>query len=160
MGISYARGAVIAYTDADLPVDMDSVIGCIRSVQQCESDVFVGRRCRADGRRRCSAVRTMLSWGFKGLVTLLWRLPVRDPACCLKVFTRDVAFRIAEGARANGFAFDVEVLLIAQSLGYSIRERGVNWIDKRAVKPFGLMVREVCSVLVELARLRFDVLFR
>jgi dolichyl-phosphate beta-glucosyltransferase len=59
-----------------------------------------------------------------------WVVPgIADTQCGFKMFRRDIAQRIFELQRLNGFAFDVEVLRIASLLDYRIIEVPINWTN-------------------------------
>ena len=52
---------------------------------------------------------------------------LRDTQCGFKLFTAAAARRVFERQTIDGFAFDVEVLAIAEKLGLKIKEIGVIW---------------------------------
>jgi dolichyl-phosphate beta-glucosyltransferase len=51
----------------------------------------------------------------------------RDTQCGFKLFPGDLARSLAAVQRIDGFAYDVELLLLAQRWGYTVREVGVTW---------------------------------
>jgi hypothetical protein len=61
------------------------------------------------------------------LVRLATGLPFWDTQCGFKAFRLDRCRPILEGARIAGFAFDVELLYLAQRAGLCIREIPVRW---------------------------------
>jgi dolichyl-phosphate beta-glucosyltransferase len=65
-----------------------------------------------------------------------------------------VARRVFALQRVERFAFDVEVLSIARSLGYRIVELPVTWIDQPAstVNP----ITAPASMLLDLVRIRVN----
>lgn len=136
-GFSRARGTVVAYTDADLPISPVSVIKAIAEVESGACDVCVGDRYASssvrsgDGRR----LRMFAGWVYRAYVRLILPELPRDPACCLKAFSRKIASCITADSRLDSYLFDVEALVIASRSGASIKEIGVNWVDKRAQLP-------------------------
>ena len=54
-------------------------------------------------------------------------LPFWDTQCGFKALQLDVCRPILEAARVDGFAFDVELLYLAQRAGLRIREIPVRW---------------------------------
>ena len=54
-------------------------------------------------------------------------LPQRDTQCPFKVMTREAAQSVAVECRVAGWAFDVELLLVAQRQGWQIDELPVDW---------------------------------
>ena len=57
-------------------------------------------------------------------------LSVKDTQCGFKAFRYDVAKSIFSLVKCDHFAFDVEVLLLAQHFGYSFSTRPVVWRDR------------------------------
>jgi len=75
-----------------------------------------------------------------------------DTQCGFKVYRGDVARELYAKSTINGFAFDIEVILLALSSGYTIYEFPVDWTcdpDSR-LKP----VREAVRVFTDLVRLK------
>jgi dolichyl-phosphate beta-glucosyltransferase len=83
---------------------------------------------------------------------------IKDSQCGFKCFRGEVAHRVFALQRTDRFAFDVEVLSIARSLGYRIAELPVTWIDQPAstVNP----VTAPAGMLVDLVRIRMNHLMR
>jgi dolichyl-phosphate beta-glucosyltransferase len=77
---------------------------------------------------------------------------LRDTQCGFKLYRADLAGLIARESRENGFAFDLEHLLIANAAKLPIREVGVAWQHKDGgtVRP----VRDGLRMLRQAARLR------
>jgi dolichyl-phosphate beta-glucosyltransferase len=78
---------------------------------------------------------------------------LRDTQCGFKLFTAAAAGRLFAMQTIDGFAFDVEVLAIAERLGMRIKEIGVIWRDDREskVRPILDSVR-VVRALFEIRR--------
>jgi dolichyl-phosphate beta-glucosyltransferase len=50
-----------------------------------------------------------------------------DTQCGFKVYNGDVARKLYAQSQVDGFAFDIEIILLALSQGYTIREFPVDW---------------------------------
>jgi dolichyl-phosphate beta-glucosyltransferase len=64
---------------------------------------------------------------FNAVVQTLVLPGLQDTQCGFKVFAGDLARRVFGQARLDGFAFDVEVLLLARRLGRPVVEVPVEW---------------------------------
>jgi dolichyl-phosphate beta-glucosyltransferase len=53
----------------------------------------------------------------------------KDTQCGFKIFRHDAAHNIFSRLKTKGWGFDVEVLMLAQQLGYRIAEVPVLWRD-------------------------------
>lgn len=65
--------------------------------------------------------------GFHFLVWFLCVRGVRDTQCGFKLMTRPAARKLFTNLHVERWAFDVELLYIAQALGMRIGEVAVRW---------------------------------
>ncbi|MBC7833682.1 MAG: glycosyltransferase family 2 protein [Phycisphaerales bacterium] len=77
--------------------------------------------------RRQHPIRQALGRTFPYLVRLLAVSDLADTQCGFKLFTRTAAQSVFSRLRTEGFAFDVEALLLARKLGFRIAEVPVDW---------------------------------
>lgn len=85
-----------------------------------------------------SFFRLFLMHGFHFLVWILCVKGIRDTQCGFKLLTRESARVIFQALHVEQWAFDVEMLYIAQTLKMPITEIAVNWteIEGSKVVPF------------------------
>uniref|UniRef100_A0A665VMF0 dolichyl-phosphate beta-glucosyltransferase n=1 Tax=Echeneis naucrates TaxID=173247 RepID=A0A665VMF0_ECHNA len=76
-----------------------------------------------------SVFRTFLMYGFHFLVWFFCVRGIRDTQCGFKLFTREAALRTFSTLHVERWAFDVELLYIAQCLKIPIAEVAVNWTE-------------------------------
>nr|XP_058132921.1 dolichyl-phosphate beta-glucosyltransferase isoform X3 [Dasypus novemcinctus] len=76
-----------------------------------------------------SYFRTLLMYGFHFLVWSLCVRGIRDTQCGFKLLTREAAARTFSSLHVERWAFDVELLYIAQFLKIPIAEVAVNWTE-------------------------------
>ena len=76
-----------------------------------------------------SFFRLFLMYGFHFLVWFFCVKGVRDTQCGFKLLTRESARIIFDVLHVERWAFDVEMLYIAQTLKIPIREIAVNWTE-------------------------------
>jgi dolichyl-phosphate beta-glucosyltransferase len=60
--------------------------------------------------------------GFHVLVTLLCTRNIRDTQCGFKLFTRQAAKIVFNSLHLERWAFDIELIYVAEMLGIPIRE--------------------------------------
>jgi len=82
--------------------------------------------------------RNFLMYGFHFLVYVLCVRGIKDTQCGFKLFTRAAAATLFTALHINRWAFDVELLYIAQQLGMPMKEVAVNWeeIEGSKMVPF------------------------
>ncbi len=131
-GMREAKGEFIFYMDADLSVPISEVDGFLTFFcEHLEIDVLFGNRQHAKSRisRRQSWLRDHLGQTFNIILHALGATQVRDTQCGFKAFRREAARAIFARQQLDGFAFDVEVLLLAEHLGYRVADLPVEWIN-------------------------------
>ncbi len=131
-GMQRARGGIVFYMDADLSVPLAEVTAFLRYFEENpDVDVLVGNRQHAESRitRRQSALRESMGKIFNRILQVLTLVALRDTQCGFKAFRRAACREIFRRQTIDGFAFDVEVLLLADRLGFKIEDRPVEWIN-------------------------------
>lgn len=85
-----------------------------------------------------SFLRNFLMYGFHFLVWSLCVRGIKDTQCGFKLFTRPAALLTFSALHVERWAFDVELLYIAQQLKISLVEVAINWkeIDGSKMIPF------------------------
>jgi dolichyl-phosphate beta-glucosyltransferase len=128
-GLLAARKPIGLFSDADLSTPLGETPKLIEPIANGEIDIAIGSRALDRGLigihqpwRREQAGRA-----FNLLVRFATGLPFWDTQCGFKAFRLDVCRPILETARLDGFAFDVELLYLAQHAGLRIREIPVRW---------------------------------
>ncbi len=77
-------------------------------------------------------VRRKLSDAFNLVVQALILPGCADTQCGFKAFRHDAAREIFSRQHLDGFSFDLELLLLAQRLGFVVEDLPVDWCDEPA----------------------------
>ena len=128
-GMRHTRGRYVMFMDADLATPLPEVLNfLVHMDQNPKTAVAIGDRAsqRREGR---SAIRAIFSYGFNFLVRSGSLKDLHDTQCGFKFFTKEAADQIFSIQVINRFAFDVELLTIADQLGYDIQAIPVRWTD-------------------------------
>ena len=131
-GMLKARGELVFFMDADLSTPLSEVFRFIAHFgEHPETAVVIGsRRDRAsDIIKRQRWFRQSLGRGFNHFVKLFGVRGIKDTQCGFKAFRFEAAQRVFALQKLDGFAFDVEVLMLASALGYKIDTRPVIWVN-------------------------------
>lgn len=122
-GMLAAHGRTIVFTDADLAYPPEQ-IGTVSAAVEAGADVVIGSRRHVDTTTLVRARRlrevTGRLFNLVTFVVLLGRY--RDTQCGLKGFQYDAARMLFSRTRIDGFAFDVEVLHLAERYRLALRE--------------------------------------
>ncbi|CAD6243155.1 GSCOCG00009666001-RA-CDS [Cotesia congregata] len=166
LGMLSARGSVLLFADADGATkfsDLDKLEDSMKEILNCDYKinpekvanahaVVCGSRAHleeAEAARR-SFFRLILMHGFHFLVWTLCVRHVRDTQCGFKLFTRESAKTLFDALHVERWAFDVEILYIAQTLDIPITEIAVNWteIEGSKIIPFWSWLEMGCDLLL------------
>ena len=154
-GMRMARGSHVFFMDADLSTPLEEVPRFLETFDaRPEVQVLIGTRADTDSQilRRQSRVREQMGRMFNRLVQRLAIRGIDDTQCGFKAFTAEACRAIFARQRLNGFAFDVEVLLLARGLGFSIQALPVQWLNSPDSKV--RMVQDSVRMLGELLWVR------
>jgi len=152
-GLLAARRPVGLFFDADLSTPLGETPKLIGPIQAGEVDIAFGSRAldrRLIGNRQPWR-REQGGRLFNLIVRLATGLPFWDTQCGFKAFRLDACRAILTNAHLDGFAFDVELLYLAQRAGLRLREIAVRWDHQEGSKVRFLhdslgMLREVASL--------------
>jgi hypothetical protein len=135
-GVAAARGRTIAFMDSDMGTDPTGIPELLQSL--LTADIAIGSRSvHGSVVDRKYIRRKLMGSAWSGLVNSITDVSLRDTQCGFKAFRTPVARLLFHYAITDGFAFDVEVLMIARRLGLDIAEVPVRWtlVDGSRVRP-------------------------
>lgn len=154
-GMRAARGRYVLFSDADLSTPIEEATRLIAALE-AGADVAIGSRGLAQSQVTVHQPWWRESMGrtFNWFVRRLAVEGISDTQCGFKCFRREAARRIFALQRLDRFAFDVEVLWIANHLGMHVVELPVTWVNSPAstVNP----IRDSSQMLIDLLRIRLN----
>ncbi len=157
-GMLAATGRWRGFVDADLSTPPQALTEVVARLGEGTPVVIGSRRVAgADYVVPQPLVRRIGSRTFRQLTRPLVG-EVADTQCGFKFFSAQAAEQVFSRATANGFAFDVELLAVANRLGLRVLEVPVRWTDQDG-SSFGIwthgrrIVSEVLAVRASLARM-------
>lgn len=159
-GMLLAAGTLILMMDADLATPL-SEFDRLAEVVRDGADVAIGSRPL---RSSTLAVRQPFLREFAGrvfnfIVQLVSGLPFKDTQCGFKLWRSRAAKECFGLCRVDGFAFDVEALVVAKALGYSIVEVGVKWAHQPGAAAFtsaASYLRHAFRMIVDTISIRWN----
>jgi dolichyl-phosphate beta-glucosyltransferase len=152
-GMLAARGERILFSDADLATPIEEV-ALLDAELARGYDIAIASRAvsGADIRVRQHPMRELMGRAFNVFVRAIVIGGIKDTQCGFKLFTRAAAHDLFARATVDGFAFDVELLLLARSR-YRVAEVPVTWrhVEESKVSPGA----DAALMFVDLVRLRW-----
>lgn len=117
-GVARSSGDLIAFLDAGMEINPNGISLLLEHLQWYKADVIVGSKRHQASHVHYPMFRRFLSFGFQMLVYFLFNLRIRDTQVGLKVFRRKVLEDVLPRLLVKRYAFDVELLAVANYLGY------------------------------------------
>jgi len=144
-GVKEAKGSIVLFSDLDQATPLSELAKLLPFFDQ-KYDVVIGSR--SSHREGAPLSRIIMARGFMLIKSIVLGLGITDTQCGFKAFTAEAAKRIVSGLKLYGnpsetegskvtAGFDVELLFLAKSMGYRIREVPVEWhyVETRRVNP-------------------------
>ena len=159
-GVLASTGDIVMFTDCDIAYGTD-VIGRAYEVlsengksDYKKIDALIGSRNTSadDGYYAYSKLRKILSKVYIKVLNIAAGFSLTDSQCGFKSFNGDSARRVFSLCETNGFAFDIEVIMIAQKLGYTISEMPVRVIKHGESKV--RIVRDSVKMLSDIRKIK------
>ena len=117
-GVDKAKGDIIGFIDAGMDLDHGEISIMLDILELRKADIVIGSKLHPDSKVNYPMSRKILSWGYRTIVRALFMFDVKDTQVGLKVFRKKVAKDVFPRIIVKAFAFDVEVLAVAQMRGY------------------------------------------
>ncbi|HVX19749.1 MAG TPA: glycosyltransferase [Acidimicrobiales bacterium] len=139
VGFSMSRGRLVGFIDADGDLPAEQVAAFVAAAE-AGADVVIGSKRHPGSELAFPLLRRFYSRAWQQLVRMLFQLKARDTQTGVKLFRRQVLADILPLAGETGFALDLELLVLADRLGYRglvelpvhIVERQVSTVSARS----------------------------
>ena len=117
-GLARGRGHYLGFIDGDGDVPPELLADFVEVVHKAHPDVVLGSKRHPESQVVYPVARRLYSWGYQQLVRVLFRLDVRDTQAGIKLVRREVLADVLPLMVEEGYAFDLEMLVIARRLGH------------------------------------------
>ena len=168
-GVLSSRGKYVLFSDMDQATPIEEVDKLLPYFDPSADgyDVVIGSR--KSQRKGAPWTRILMAKGMIFLRTLLVNIHgISDTQCGFKMFKREAAqklfnkinklhnnFKTVSGSNVSA-GFDVELLFLAQKMGYKVKEVPVNWlyVETRRVSP----IKDSIEGFMDLMRIKLKAL--
>jgi glycosyltransferase involved in cell wall biosynthesis len=123
-GFMSATGEAVIFVDSDLEIDLEQVSGFVEALKN--GDIVIASKWHPDSVVDIPLVRRFLGLGFHVLVRLLTSVKLKDTQAGLKALRKSAFKDIVPRLVVKRYAFDVELLALANLYGLRIVEMPVN----------------------------------
>lgn len=117
-GMVRSKGDIVAFIDAGMDINPNGLSMLLEHFEWYKADVVVGSKRHPASKVSYPWQRRVLSFGYQAFVFLLFGLNVRDTQVGLKFYRKEVLEKVIPRLLVKAFAFDIEILAVAYSLGF------------------------------------------
>lgn len=118
-GMAESRGDIIAFIDSGMDINPNGLSMLLEHFEWYDADVIVGSKRHPVSKVDYPWQRRILSLGYQLLVWVFFGLKIRDTQVGIKFFKRKVLEKVLPRLLVKAFAFDVEILAVANYLKYN-----------------------------------------
>lgn len=130
-GFEVSRGNLVAFLDADLDLHPRLLLDLLQVMRAQNADVVIGSKRHPASHVDYPVLRRIYSAAYFALTQLLFNLPVHDTQTGIKLFRREVLESAFPRMQARQYAFDLELLALANLAGARIAEAPVTVTSRR-----------------------------
>ena len=154
-GILAAQGAYILYTDCDLAYGTEVIGKMYREAVRCGCDILIGsRNISRDGYDGYTPLRKLMSKIYIKVISLFAGFHYTDSQCGIKCLRKEIAQKIFSECTTNGFAFDLEMLILADIYAARVSEFPVKIINHRQSESKVSPVRDAIKMIRDVRRMK------
>jgi len=145
-GFQLSKGILITFIDADMDLHPVQIPPFIEYMKKYQADMVVGSKRHPRSRVSYPWTRKMLSLAYRLVIKMLFNLSVKDTQVGLKLMKREILERALPVMEVERYAFDLELMVIANRYGYRIVEAPIM-LDFR--KPFAKIgARDIYTIFM------------
>ena len=159
-GAALAVAPVIVFIDADLDIHPESIAPLVELLLASGTDAVVASKLHPESNVRYPVFRRVQSAVLRTIIRTLFHLKTTDTQTGLKVFRADLLGTCLPRVTSTGFAFDLELLVLAHDHGFHVVEGPIQLDFKFSSTTGANAVVDVLRDLVRLATRRWFALRR
>ena len=154
-GVLKADGDLIVYTDCDLAFGLDTIYNVYKALEKSDAEILIGsRNLSKDGYEGYNALRKLMSKTYIKVIGLLAGFSYSDSQCGIKCLRRTAAHRIFSECKINSFAFDLEMLILADKYKIKVMEYPVKIINNRNSESKVNPVKDALRMIKDVTRIK------
>jgi len=154
-GMLAAKGEYVLFMDADMSTPIEELDRIMPQFHK-GNDIVIGSRKMPGAKINVHQpkYREIMGKMFSYLSRIMTVRSVHDFTCGFKCFRKACIEEIFSRQRLDGWGYDTEILFIAHTLGFSIKEVSVTWTDSSDSKV--RLWKDVVRSALDLIRIRIN----
>jgi dolichyl-phosphate beta-glucosyltransferase len=125
-GVLASKGSLVLFVDADTSTPITELDGFLPKIK--DYDLIIGSREHKDSNVKDKLLSRVVLGNLGNMLLRIFLIKkIKDTQCGFKLFKGDIARKLFSLSKIKGFGFDFEIIFLAQSFRYKIKEMPVNW---------------------------------
>ncbi|MDO8623035.1 MAG: glycosyltransferase family 2 protein [archaeon] len=121
-GFNFTKGDYIAFVDSGRDLDPKQLKDFLEIMKKEDADIVIGSKRHSKSEVHYPLIRRVMSRVYQIMNKMLFNLKVQDTQVGLKLFKREVLEKIMPKIAIKRFAFDLELLVLANKYEFKIAE--------------------------------------
>lgn len=117
-GMTKTKGDYIAFIDSGMEIDPNGISMILEHMEWYNADIIVGSKQHPASQVNYPLDRKIISFGGRLMAKYLLQINIHDTQTGLKIFKRQVLIKILPRLLIKQYAFDLEILAVANYLGF------------------------------------------
>jgi glycosyltransferase involved in cell wall biosynthesis len=140
---------IVSYMDVDLSTGIEAFPKLIKAIAEDGYDLAIGSRLMRKSKVTRSLKRRVLTFGYNTMIKGMFWTRFSDAQCGFKAVSREVARKVVPMIENNNWFWDTELLILAEKMGYRIKDVPVRWIEDTSttVKIGGTVMEDVKGLI-------------
>jgi len=122
---------IVSYMDVDLSSGLEAFPTLIGAIAEGGYDIAIGSRLARGSQVKRSLGRRVLTGGYNLMIKAMFSTRFSDAQCGFKAVSQQAAQRVVPLIEDNNWFFDTELLILAEKLGYRVKDVPVVWDEDR-----------------------------
>ena len=156
-GFNHVSGDLVTFLDADLDLHPAQISTFLDYMEKNDADVVIGSKRHPLSKLNYPWDRKFLSSGYNMLTRALFGLDIKDTQAGIKLFKKEVLDEVLPKILVKRYAFDLEVLVNADRLGYKTVEAPIDLDFQRVVGRIRL--RDITRIAMDTAAIFYRLKF-
>lgn len=118
-GMAHTKGDYVSFIDAGMEIDPNGISMILEHLEWYDADIIVASKKHPASMVNYPFSRRLVSFGAHLMAKYLLGISVKDTQAGLKIFKRQVLVKVLPRLLIKNYAFDLEILSVANHLGFS-----------------------------------------
>jgi len=124
---------VYCFMDADLATDLSALPALVEGIS-AGYDLVCGNRFDPQSKIKRSGFRRLVSFVYRRVLKMFLAVKIDDAPCGFKAVNHQVRVKLLAQVKNQAWFFDSELVILAEKLGYKIKQIPVTWVEPRTAK--------------------------